>query len=115
MSIVGNMTAAFTRALKPMLHKSCQRQVPTLTTSGETWANSGSAFVCGYAESSPIVQGQLDYNAGAGYGEDVWVLPDQSINAGDRIVAVDRTFKVLMAPPAGSTAGLRRLRCERLT
>jgi hypothetical protein len=112
--VIGSLTTAATGALSALLYRSCQRQVPTQSTSAETWANSGSAFSCNYEESSPSAQGALDYAAGAGYGYDVWTLPSQTVNAGDRIVVDSMTFKVLEAAAVGAPGPLKRLRTQRI-
>lgn len=112
--MIGSTVTAATGALTALLYRSCQRQIPTQTTSAETWANSGTAFVCMYEESSPAQQGTLDYGAGAGYGYDVWIKPDQTVTAGDRIVVDSMTFKVLEASSVGAPGPLRRLRTQRV-
>lgn len=113
---IGGITAAATTALTTLLYKTAQRQIPTLTTSAESWANSGSTFLCNYEQASLYAQGQFDYQGGAGYTYDVWVLPTQTVNAGDRIVvaADSMTFKVLDAGVVGAPGPLRRLRCQKL-
>lgn len=112
--MIGATVTAATSALTALLYRSCQRQVPTQSTSSESWATSGSAFVCMYEESSPQQQGTLDYSGGAGYGYDVWVKPTQTLNAGDRIVVDAMTFKVLEAAKVGAPGPLRRLRTQRI-
>lgn len=114
MAGMASLTTAATGALTALLYRSCQRQVPTQSVSAETWANSGTAFVCMYEESSPAQQGTLDYGAGAGYGYDVWTLPTQTVSAGDRIVVDSMTFKVLEAAAVGAPGPLKRLRTQRI-
>lgn len=111
MSIAGiNSSARISLTL--LLYKSGRRQVPTLTTASETWANSGSAFPMMYEQASLASQGAFDYQAGAGYAFDLWVLPTQTINAGDRIVVASdsMTFEVLEASIVGAPGPLKRLR-----
>ncbi|MCC6314215.1 MAG: hypothetical protein IT337_09370 [Thermomicrobiales bacterium] len=112
---IGTIVTAMTADLTTLLYKSCQRKVPSLSTSDETWANSGSAFACMYEETAPAAQGTLDYDAGAGYGFDVWMAPTQTVNAGDRIVVDGITVKVLEAATVGAPGPLKRVRTQRLT
>lgn len=112
---IGSIATAATSALTPLLYRSCQRRVPTLTVSSETWANSGVTFACAYEETSPSAQGTLDYSAGAGYGYDVWMAPSQTINAGDQIVVDGITLKVLEAATPGAPGPLKRVRTQRVS
>lgn len=112
---IADLTAAATIELTQLLYRSCQRQTVTQSISGESWANSGSAFVCSYEESSPAAQGAFAHEAGGGYGYDVWMLPDQSIAAGDRIVVDSMTFSVLEASEEGAPGPLRRVRTRRVS
>lgn len=114
MSIAG-LVANATAELTELLYRSCQRQTVTQTTSGETWANSGAAFACMYEESSPAAQGALSYEAGGGFGYDVWTLPTQTILNSDRIVVDGITLSVVEATPIGAPGPLRRVRTRRVT
>lgn len=112
---IAALTASATTALSTLLYRSCQRQTVTQTTSGETWANSGAAFACMYEESSPAAQGALSYEAGGGFGYDVWTLPTQAVANSDRIVVDGITLTVLEATPIGAPGPLRRIRTRRVT
>ena len=109
------LTTIATSALSSLLYKSCQLQVVTQTVSGETWANTGSPVVCMYEESSPSVQGTLGYEAGGGYGYDVWLLPSQAITSKNRIVVDGMTFQVQEAATVGAPGPLKRVRTRRVT
>ena len=114
MAGLASLTASATSALTSLLYRSCQRQTVTQTITEETWTDSGDAFVCNYEESSPAQQGALDYAGGAGYGYDLWLLPTQTVRAGDRLVVDGITFKVLEAATVGAPGPLRRLRTQRI-
>lgn len=113
--MLGRMMPAFERAMAPALSETAQRFVATLTEQGETWPAFGDPFPVAITETSPLVQGVLDYDAGAGYGYDVWMAHDQELAAGDHLEIGTMTLKVQEVTIAASIAPLKRARCTRLT
>lgn len=104
---IASLTSAATTSLTYFLYKTCTRKTCTQTVTGEVWADSAT-FLCMYEESSSAGGGELDYQ-GTADGYDLWVLPNQTLAAGDKITVDGYTLMVTNDQEEGRPGPLKKV------